>query len=39
MDNCYLKAVSLMLLLLPFCFHHSLEKETHFYLIIRKTNL
>ena len=39
MHNCSLKTVLLMLLLLPFCFHHFLGKETHFYLVIQKTNL
>ena len=38
MDNCSLKAVVVFTVII-FCFRHSLQKETHYYLIIQKTNL
>ena len=40
MDNCSLKDVTFNVFTVPIiCFHHLLQKETHYYLIIQKTNL
>ena len=41
MDNCFLKEgcyVNVFTVTIV-CFHHSLQKETHYYLIIQKTTL